>query len=365
LLGISAGVGGILWASNGAEDTEVGGGITKLEAARAPVAPASAKPGSAALKIATWNIAYGRGNGTDDDGPWTREQIIEKLDAVAKLIRSADLDIVALQEVDFGSARTHDIDQARYIAEKAGLPYLARITTWQRNFVPYPFGRVDRYFGRIWSGQCLISKYPILSNQRHDLGALRFKPYWYQFFSLDRRVQHCRIQSGGKPIGVLNVHLERYSPKDRVLQARRLAEIVASVGPTRALVLGDFNAPCLSSGQLHEFADDPLLDFRNDTTLSLIRERDLNLVTEHKDRFYTVPAASPSRGVDHILVGTDLEVVEVDVVKEAASISDHLPVVARIRDRNMVGATKIANEQFVSEEALGILTFIVRDQASV
>ena len=336
LLGISAGVGGILWAATGAEDTEAGGGITELEPTRSPFTPPPAKRDYASLKIATWNIAYGRGNGTDDDGPWAHERITETLNAIAELFRSADIDIVALQEVDFGSARTHNIDQARYIAEKAGLPHFARITTWQRNFVPYPFGRADRYFGRIWSGQCVISKYPILSNQRQELGALRFKPYWYRLFSMDRRAQHCRIQWGGKEIDVLNVHLERYSPKDRLLQARRLAEIVSSVGPTRALVLGDFNAPCLSSCQLHEFADDPLLDFRNDTTLSLIREQDLNLVTEHKDRFrrghfYTFPAASPTRGVDHILLGNDLELVEADVVKEASSISDHLPVVARIR----------------------------------
>ena len=117
---------------------------------------------------------------------------------------------------------------------------------------------------------------------------------------------------------------------------RRLAEIVASVGPARSLIVGDFNAPCLSSGQLHGFADDPRLDFRNDTTLSLVHERGLKLVTdpgrsERRGHFYTFPAASPTRGVDHILLGNDLELVEADVVKEASSISDHLPVVARIR----------------------------------
>lgn len=90
-------------------------------------------------------------------------------------------------------------------------------------------------------------------------------------------------------------------------------------------------APCMSSGQLHGFEDDPLLDFRNDTTLSLVREQSLNLITEHKNRFYTASAALPTRGVDHILLGSDLEVVEADVVKEASSISDHLPVIARIR----------------------------------
>jgi endonuclease/exonuclease/phosphatase family metal-dependent hydrolase len=291
------------------------------------------------LKVATWNIAYGRGNGTDRDGPWTRESITERLDAIAGLIRSADLDVVALQEVDFGSARTHDIDQARYIAEKAALPYLTRITTWQRNFVPYPFGGPDRYFGKVWSGQCVISKYPILSNQRHELGALRFKPYWYQLFSIDRRVQHCEIQWDGKVIDVLNVHLERHSPKDRVLQARRLAAIVASVGPAHSLILGDFNAPCLGSGQLHGFEDDPLLDFRNDTTLSLVCDQGLTLVTdpesaaqaERRDRFHTFPAAAPTRGIDHILLGKEFEAIESYVLEEATAFSDHLPVVAEIR----------------------------------
>jgi len=339
LLGISAGVGGVLWAANGAEDTEPGGGITELGAARAMAGSAPRRPTSRILKVATWNIAYGRGNGTDEDGPWPRELIAEKLDAIAELIRCADLDIVALQEVDFGSARTHDIDQARYIAEKAGLPYLTRITTWQRNFVPYPFGRADRYFGRIWSGHCIISKYPVLSNQRRDLGALRFKPYWYQLFSIDRRVQHCQIQWNGKPLNVLNVHLERYSAKDRVLQAGRLADIVASVGPARSLLLGDFNAPCPSSSQLHGFEDDPLLDFRDDTTLSLVRDQGLSLITDpgsaaqaqRRDRFYTFPAAAPNRGTDHILLGKELEAIDAHVLKEATAISDHLPIVAQIR----------------------------------
>ncbi|HWI26521.1 MAG TPA: glycosyltransferase [Stellaceae bacterium] len=335
LLGISAGVGGILWAANGAEETERDEGIMELCSARA----APAKRASRDVKVATWNIAYGRGNGTDDGGPWPRALIAEKLDAIAEVIRSADLDIVALQEVDFGSARTHDIDQARYIAEKAGLSYVSRITTWQRNFVPYPFGRVDRYFGRIWSGQCVLSKYPILSNDRQELGALRFKPYWYQLFSIDRRVQHCRILWEGELLDVLNVHLERYSARDRALQAGRLGEIVASVGPARSLVLGDFNAPSLSAGQLHGFEDDPLLDFRDDATLDLVREQGLNLLTDpgaaakapRSERFHTFPAAAPTRGTDHILLGKDLEAVDAYVLTEASAISDHLPVVAQIR----------------------------------
>ena len=52
-----------------------------------------------------------------------------------------------LQEVDFASQRTHDIDQLHYIAAALGWGFAARVITWECRYVPYPVwpaGRTHR-----------------------------------------------------------------------------------------------------------------------------------------------------------------------------------------------------------------------------
>ena len=60
---------------------------------------------------------------------WAQKGHIVLMDQIAALLRTINADVVVLNEVDFDSTWTHSVDEARYLAEKAGYPFLAE----QRN----------------------------------------------------------------------------------------------------------------------------------------------------------------------------------------------------------------------------------------
>ena len=56
-----------------------------------------------------------------------------------------------------------------------------------------------------------------------------------------------------------------------------------------------------------------------------------DLMRARPDDFHTFPADKPNRKLDYVFVGDGFEVVSVEVIRKAGDISDHLPVVAKIR----------------------------------
>mgnify|MGYP001437303959 CR=1 FL=1 len=70
----------------------------------------AAEPGET-LTTMTWNIHYGCGPSLEVGRFASRDQVVRWLDAIAQTVRAHGVDVVALQEVDRGSVRTHDIDQ--------------------------------------------------------------------------------------------------------------------------------------------------------------------------------------------------------------------------------------------------------------
>jgi endonuclease/exonuclease/phosphatase family metal-dependent hydrolase len=65
------------------------------------------------LKVATWNIFGGR--------TWDGARV--DLDLGAATLRRLDADVVAVQEVDRGQARSHGADQARLLGEALGMTW--------------------------------------------------------------------------------------------------------------------------------------------------------------------------------------------------------------------------------------------------
>ncbi len=124
---------GLLWASGGRYEGPAMEAVPVLQWGAHPVAAPKDE-----LGVLSWNIAYGRGPAGDEAGPWTRAHIVDHLDRIADEIAALDPDIVALQEVDFDSERSHRFDQAAYIANRLGWGHGACVVTWQHNHVPWP-----------------------------------------------------------------------------------------------------------------------------------------------------------------------------------------------------------------------------------
>ena len=124
------------------------------------------------LRVVTFNIGYGRGPAGDASGPWSEEQIRAGLDCIAAQIRETSADLVFLQEVDFESARSHDIDEGRYLLDATALRFSSCVVTWEKNYVPFPYWPPSKHYGAMKSGQCILSHFPIVESTRHRLPQL-------------------------------------------------------------------------------------------------------------------------------------------------------------------------------------------------
>ncbi|MCG8653568.1 MAG: endonuclease/exonuclease/phosphatase family protein, partial [Pirellulales bacterium] len=73
-------------------------------------------PRRRALRIACYNIAHGRGLAASNGAGGTKQQRLERLDAIADQLRQMDADVVVLNEVDFDCSWSQHVDQAAYLA---------------------------------------------------------------------------------------------------------------------------------------------------------------------------------------------------------------------------------------------------------
>lgn len=258
---------------------------------------ASAAPawGARVLRVMNYNIHTGIG--TDGRADLRR---------VADVIRDADPDVVALQEVDVHwGDRSGYADQARRLAAATGMAvYFAPIYDLE----PAP-GRPER---RRY-GVAVLSRHPILSVTNHEIT---------RWSTLDPDAPpgpapgfaEVVVSVGGEPVHVYDTHLDfRGDPSVRSQQVTEMLDILEQ-SPPRAhqLLFGDFNA----EPDAPELA--PLFE----------RMRD---VWGGRDGGYTFPADAPEARIDYVTVSGGVRVLGAAVPD--AQASDHRPVVTTLRLR--------------------------------
>jgi endonuclease/exonuclease/phosphatase family metal-dependent hydrolase len=318
-----------LWASSGFDDTDP----LRVPPERLPGAGAGDRLGPDRLRVVSWNVAYGRGR-KDDAGDLRPEATVRaNLAGIARVLRDIDADVAALQEVDFDSARTHRIDEVAYLAREAGYPYAARVETWRCRYVPYPYWPFSQHYGRMASGQAVLSRYPILSNVRHLLPQPP-NPFWYNAFYLHRALQHVEVDLGdGRVLDLLNVHLEAFHQGNRERQAELLVSRVRSFPDRPRLVLGDMNAIPPEATLRSGFPDEPGTDMTSDRTVAALRSLGLEeaLAPDAPPaETFTFPSDVPNRRLDYLWFSAHFRRMAGRVVREAGTLSDHLPVVVEL-----------------------------------
>jgi endonuclease/exonuclease/phosphatase family metal-dependent hydrolase len=162
------------------------------------------------FRVMTYNVHRCRGL----DRAWSPERI-------AAVIASTHPDIVALQELDVGRARSGHVDQAETIARDLGMDV---------QFFPALRVMEELY------GDAILSRWPAKTVKAAALPGLRLP-------GLEPRgALWSRIQVDGATVQVINTHLS-------ILGRERLLQIKALTGPEwlrhpdcRGPVLGDLNA---------------------------------------------------------------------------------------------------------------------------
>lgn len=295
------------------------------------------------IKILTYNIAYGRGR--EDDitvGPKSEALIKENLDKIAGLLKNTGADIVLLQEVDLASKRTRFIDEAKYLATSAGFPSYACVTTWIKNYIPFPYWPPSWHFGRMKSGQCILSKFPITENERIPLPQRADKPFFYTAFYLNRAIQAANVVIDGENCKIFNVHLEAFDARNRQNQIEILAGLVNNTAAGKIIVGGDFNALPPNATVKNNFPDEPEKewkewnDVRSDRSMEIFTSkvsklREVFPADFPEDETFAFPSDEPNRRIDYIFFPGNMAVRQARVLKEAGTISDHLPVFVELK----------------------------------
>jgi endonuclease/exonuclease/phosphatase family metal-dependent hydrolase len=322
----------------------------------APVTCAQAAPAlrpGQPLKILTWNVQFMAGknyvffsdlpDGNAPDERPTAQDITITLGEVARVIRAERPDLVLLQEVDDGAARTDYENQLARLVALLPPEYACRTEAfyWKAAYVPHP-----RIHGAVGMKLAILSKYQISSAQRHQLTLMPGDPLSQQF-NLKRAILEARLPVvGGSDFVALDTHLDAFAQGSTTMQ-RQVTEVdtllasLSSAGLPWAIG-GDFNL--VPSEQARAALIASHQGFYNPQTEIAPLYSHYQAVPSYSEtsgadraRWYTYnpndPAIGhPDRTLDYLFFAPSVQPGQHDVRRgDTLAISDHLPVVAEFR----------------------------------
>jgi len=215
---------------------------------------------------------------------------------IAEVIAELSIDIVGLQELDFGRRRSAGVDQTRIIAEQLG---------WYSHFHP-AMRRSDEHYGN-----AILSRYQLSLRRAVEL------PGRPPFFCRESRAAiKVNVETNLGKVHIINTHLG-LGWRERVSQAQLFtsAEWRAAIASDIPLILlGDFNS-LRGSGPYR--------------TLTRCL-RDVRELVEATGPIRTFPTRLPLLAVDHIFVNGAVQPLSITVHRSplARIASDHFPLVS-------------------------------------
>lgn len=230
------------------------------------------------IRVMTYNIYHGEGM----DGKFNYSR-------TAAIIKAADPDFVALQEVDKKTMRAAGVDQPAELARLTGMHGI--------------FGKQIDYSGGDY-GQAILSKYPVKDSKIHWLPGMPER---------ERRIAfEVTVQRNGREMKFVTTHLHHQSNTFREQQAAELNRIYA-----------DSKVPVILAGDLNAMPESqPIAIFKKawgfgNTDTSLL----------------TYPADKPVRQIDYILFRPMGQYrVKFQKVLEEPVASDHRPVMVELEE---------------------------------
>jgi endonuclease/exonuclease/phosphatase family metal-dependent hydrolase len=289
------------------------------------------------LKVITWNMGYAQGigsEGTENYRVKSKEEFVESLNGIIKILNQSDADICLMQEVDLDSGRSQHINQINTIFEKTHFNYVSIAPNWLANYVPFPYWPLSHHFGKVHSAGVIFSRYPIVKSYYHTLEKPKSNPWWYNLFYLYRYFQIAELIIGNKQFSILNLHLEAFDLANREFQAKKVSHYLETHSHEPWMLIGgDFNSvpsyaekkDILGGFYRDRRHDDETLNyFANLKFLkNALSEKNYK---ENEKSFFTFPSDQADRMLDHFFVNQRYQVKELRVIHEALELSDHLPL---------------------------------------
>jgi len=263
------------------------------------------------FSIATYNIGYLSGMTNNLPVPKPKSLFNANLTQVKHVLKSLNIDILAFQEIDFAASRSYDVNQQLEIA-KLGYPYVGQAVNWDKRYLPFPYWPISLQFGRIYSGQSVLSKFPITTQDRIVLKPVTGAPFYRTAFYLDRLAQVDKINVNGKTIVIINVHLEAFDKPTRTIQTKKILHIYNRYKNTYpTLLVGDFNSDA---------------KFTNASIAPIINAQNIGIAAYKLPYPNTFSAVKPIKRIDYIFYNKNfIKAISSRVITEMGDASDHLP----------------------------------------
>jgi endonuclease/exonuclease/phosphatase family metal-dependent hydrolase len=276
------------------------------------------------LKVVSYNMGYASGEKNNLGDVLSRQEVEANLAKMGEALRPLEPDLVFLQEVDFFSHRTFEINQMERLAKQLDLPYGAYVLTWNKRYVAWPYWPFTRHFGKLVSGQAVLSRYPLSDQRVQVFPRPEDNPFWYNWFYLDRVIQSLVVQFKNQRVQIINIHLEAFSEKNKGRQIQKLARFIQGLPPGPKIVAGDFNIIWSGKGDLKE---DPAI--HHILLEQFIRETQLEMAGADNPQ-WSFPSWKPHKQIDFIFFSPEFRLEQKETVQNLPA-SDHLPIWARLK----------------------------------
>lgn len=273
------------------------------------------------IRVLTYNIGYLSGM-TNNEAVRPSHDFYKKNEAqVLKLLKETNATIVGFQEIDYHSKRSYYLNQHKYIAEKL-YPYSLIGVNWDKHYVPFPYYPISVNFGRMLSGQSIMSQYKLSNPKRRVLEKVASQPFYYNHFYLDRLLQIVDVDNPVRPFVFINIHAEAFDYETRAKHIDYAYQKFKEISKTKAVILvGDFNSD-------PEYRNATCNVFLRDTTIGVAAMDILNPKVAPK----TYPADNPKERLDYIFYTPQYFTLEESrILREYGVVSDHLPCYAVLK----------------------------------
>ena len=275
--------------------------LTGCQLGDSPAVRAASRPGSA-LRVATLNVAHGRGD-TPARKVVSRSRAQANLVEAAALLERERIDVAAVQEVDAPSLWSGRFDHVALLSTSGGYPH---------HFHGLHVTSGDSA-GQFQYGTAILSKTGLLDPESLVFAASPFgKSNW-----IGRKgLVVAEVEFMGRSIVIVSLHLDTFKRGTRLDNAEELIRFVRRRAAP-LIVMGDFNCAWSEDSALKRIVEG----------LSLRAHQPDSVET-----FQTYPAKKPKKRIDWILISPELRFIDYRTCGDV--VSDHRAVIADVTWRD-------------------------------
>jgi len=291
------------------------------------------------LTVLTYNVGFGAYSddysffmdGGEYSRAFSKDAVVDNIEASVELTQSASPDFLFLQEVDIYGTRSHYVDESQMFKDAYRLYDRIEAVNYDSPYLLYPF---DEPIGKNKSCIMTFSRYNIKSGMRRSLPIEGFPN---NFFDLDRAYTSTRVYTQKDNWLVLyNLHLSAYTSDGKIVdeQLKMLFEDMKKEYEDGNYVVaaGDFNMDLLGDSSKYFERSEGNYTWAQPFNTELIPEGFALFASTNAPSCRNADSAYRGDGTDFVITidgmiaSDNIEVISSETIDTGFAHSDHNPV---------------------------------------